>query len=109
MTPDEYTQHRQRTANTESVTWQDQLLNVALGLGESGELQNLVKKHIYHGHPIENLVEKMIDEAGDIYYYLDWLAELLGTTPAEIQQHNVEKLSLRYPTGWDSERSINRE
>ena len=106
MTPTEYRTNRRRTANTKDETWSDQALNAALGLGEVGELQNLIKKEIFHGHDWNNVA--MIDEAGDILYYLDWLLELIGSSIPEAMEYNVEKLRKRYPDGFSAERSINR-
>ena len=49
--------------------------NYLLGLlGESGEVCEAVKKHIYHGHG----PEKIQEEVGDVFWYLAAIATNLG-------------------------------
>ena len=53
MTPSEYQDLSRRTARAEMPKLTEQetrMINWALGLGEVGELQNLVKKWLFHGH-----------------------------------------------------------
>lgn len=41
----------------------------ALGLaGESGEVTDLIKKYVFHGHPLD--VAKVTKEAGDVMWYI---------------------------------------
>lgn len=105
MTPSDYRRSSARTRNHDLIV-QDEKLNAALGLGEAGELQNIVKKEIYHGHPEDPA--KILDEAGDILYYLDWLLDCYHFTLEDAMQHNVNKLAARYPSGFNSEASIHR-
>lgn len=86
----------------------DERLNYALGLGESGELQNVVKKHLFHGHSEEEAKAKVLDESGDTLWYIATLLEVYGLTLEDAAQHNVAKLRERYPEGFSEERSINR-
>lgn len=86
----------------------DLLINSVMGLcGESGEVIDLVKKHVSHGHPLNR--EKLIDELGDVAWYLAECADAIGVTLEEVLTHNIEKLKKRYPEGFSTERSINRE
>ena len=86
----------------------DLLINSVMGLcGESGEVIDLVKKHVSHGPPLNR--EKLIDELGDVAWYLAECAEAIGVTLEEVLAHNIEKLKKRYPEGFSTERSINRE
>jgi NTP pyrophosphatase (non-canonical NTP hydrolase) len=94
-----------RTAS--SVEPDDLILNGVLGLaGESGEVADHIKKHLFQGHALNK--EYLASELGDICWYISITAEGLGYTLGEIMQMNIEKLSKRYPDGFDSERSINR-
>ena len=80
----------------------------ALGLsGESGEVADIIKKFVAHGHELE--VQKLIEEAGDVLWYLAALASRLGTTLELIAASNLRKLERRYPDGFSEERSRNRE
>jgi len=71
----------------------------ALGLaGEGGELIDLIKKHLFHGKPLDRA--KMIEEAGDTLFYLQCLAEAIDSNLAEIAEHNRDKVARRYPNGF---------
>jgi hypothetical protein len=105
MTPAEYRAACQRTRNGD-LSLRDQRLNAALGLGESGELQNIIKKEVFHGH--QTVGGDVLHEAGDILYYLDWLLDAYGWTIENAMKANVVKLAKRYPDGFSTERSINR-
>ena len=61
---------------------------------EAGELAQPVIKHEYHGKPLD--VEAMIDEAGDLLWYLASIAQDLGVTLEEIAQRNIDKLRARH-------------
>ena len=53
MTLDEYQQLAARTIGTR--TQADQLSNMALGLaGEAGETADMLKKHLFHGKPLNH-------------------------------------------------------
>ncbi len=74
----------------------------ALGLaGESGEVVDLLKKHLFHGKPLD--IDKLIMELGDVRWYLEVLAYMAGVSMEEIERRNVEKLRLRYPNGFKKE------
>lgn len=106
MTLNEYQALAQRTSNT--TTKNDGLFNAMLGLsGEVGELADHVKKHLFQGHEFSK--EHMIEEAGDVLWYLAELAHALDVSLEVFAQANIQKLRTRYPVGFDSERSINRD
>lgn len=90
---------------------QQRLLNAATGIaGEAGELSDLVKKHVFHEHPLtEEMKKKFFFELGDTLYYLAVMATTLGFSIEDVMAGNVEKLRKRYPDGFSSERSINRD
>ena len=52
---------------------------------------------------------KMVDELGDVLWYVAQLATGLSVTLEYVAQHNVDKLLARYPDGFDSEKSIHRK
>jgi len=86
----------------------DKLCLGALGLaGESGEVVDLVKKHLYQGHEIDSA--RMCDELGDVLWYFALICHATGSTLKEVMRGNVEKLRKRYPEGFAVERSILRE
>lgn len=87
--------------------FKDKLSNYALGLtGEAGEVADLIKKALYHGHKLDSVEIKK--ELGDVMHYVAGLAEFLGFTLEEIGFENIEKLKTRYPNGFSEEASRNR-
>lgn len=107
MTGSEYQKLALRTARTDLDSTQ-LLLNGALGLaGESGEVVDGIKKHLFQGHWLDR--GHLIKELGDICWYLAIAAEALGTDLDTIFQMNIDKLKARYPDGFEVERSVNRE
>jgi len=80
-------------------TPREQLDCGALGLGgEAGEVLELVKKHFYHGKPLDR--EKLIAELGDVLWYLNYTADAIGATLEDVAIANNAKLRARYPNGF---------
>lgn len=105
MNMNEYQALAMRTSSAQTSS--DKIENGVLGLnGEAGEVADLLKKYLYQGHELDR--DKMIDEAGDVLWYLAELAAGLGVSLSEIAERNVEKLRRRYPEGFDPERSVHR-
>ena len=107
MTFSEYQRLASRTANPDLIS-QSRRLNYAIGLGESGGIQNAVKKHIFHDHDFAETRGEILDEAGDLLWYLAMLAEAYGLDLEQIARVNVAKLQSRYPNGFCKEASQNR-
>lgn len=108
MNASEYAKEALRTVN-HKLNFNDKLSNFALGLGEAGEVQNIVKKIIFHGHSFLPLREKILDECGDILWYVVNMLTLLGFTVEEAFEYNINKLKKRYPEGFSEQASINRK
>ena len=107
MTINEYQSLALRTLNPD-LNERDVLINGVMGLcGESGEAIDIVKKHLAQGHPLDR--EKLAKELGDIAWYLAETAFAIGYPLEEILQMNIDKLKARYPEGFSSENSINRQ
>ena len=84
------------------------LVNALMGLcGESGEAIDLLKKHLFQGHDLDRV--KLIKELGDVAWYLAEAATGLGVDLSEVLQRNLDKLHARYPQGFDTKRSQQRE
>jgi len=84
------------------------LTEAAMGLaGESGECVDIVKKVQFQNHILD--AEHLIEELGDVLWYIAEAATAIGCDLDYIMEINIEKLKRRYPNGFDSERSINRE
>ena len=106
MDASDYQKLAMRTRNPAFDT-RDTLINGVMGLcGESGEVIDLVKKHLAQGHPLDT--EKIKRELGDVAWYLAETAEAVGADLSDILQMNLDKLRARYPDGFDSEKSVRR-
>ena len=105
----DFTEYQALAARTlgRDRTHEQQLANAALGLtGESGEVAEVIKKHLFHATPLDR--DAIIKELGDCLWYIGAFATVLDLSMDEIAQRNIEKLRRRYPEGFDAERSRNR-
>lgn len=90
-----------------ALSERDILINGVMGLcGESGEVIDLVKKHLAQGHPLDRTA--LAGELGDVAWYLAETAHVLGFTLEDILQGNLDKLQARYPEGFSTEHSLHR-
>lgn len=106
MKVNEYQAAALRTAST--LEPDGLILNGVLGLcGETGEVSDHVKKHLFQGHELNK--QKLIGELGDVCWYIAILAQGLGVDLETVLKGNIQKLQSRYPAGFDSQKSINRK
>jgi NTP pyrophosphatase (non-canonical NTP hydrolase) len=74
------------------------ILHAAVGIcGEAGELLDAVKKHWAYNQELDK--ENIIEELGDMEFYMCALRMLIGVTQEEVIQANADKLSKRYNSG----------
>lgn len=107
MKINEYQELAMRTVNPE-LDKNQMLINSVMGLcGESGEAIDIVKKWFAHGHELDR--EHLKKELGDIAWYLAEAATALDISLEEVLDANIDKLRKRYPEGFTTEKSINRE
>lgn len=107
MKINEYQQAALRTASNLNPNY-PRILNGALGLtGESGEVADIIKKHIFQGHELDK--EHIVKELGDIAWYIAISADAMGYDLETVLQMNVDKLKKRYPEGFDAELSVHRK
>lgn len=85
-------------------------LNAASGLAsEGGEINEIIKKWLFHGHPMDEATETHLKkELGDAQWYWVLACYAMNFDPAEILAMNINKLQARYPNGFETERSMNR-
>lgn len=107
MKHSEYRESVLRTARTD-LNKDKQLQNILLGIaGESGEILDCFKKQLFQDHPEDKT--KIMNEVGDVLFYLYWLAENQGFTIEECMFSNKAKLEKRYPVTFSPTLSLNRE
>lgn len=77
---------------------QAHMLHMAVGVsGEAGELLDAVKKHTVYQKELDIL--NIIEELGDLEFYMAGLRDILGIAREETLRANIEKLRKRYPQG----------
>ena len=107
MTINEYQRLAMTTLNP-ALDKKDVLINGVMGLcGESGEVIDIVKKWLAQGHELDR--EKIKGELGDVAWYLAEVAYALDIPLEDVLQGNIDKLKKRYPEGFDTEKSVNRD
>ena len=74
----------------------DDMMHAALGIsGEAGEFADAVKKVLVYGKQPD--MDNLIEELGDLLWYINLAAVTLGVDFNEICTRNINKLLLRYP------------
>lgn len=106
MKIDEYQKLAARTTNL-NASIKERLALAGLGLGgESGEVQDIIKKSLGHGHELDK--DEIIGELGDTMWYIAEVCTILGLPLSYVLGYNIDKLERRYPEGFSEERSRNR-
>jgi NTP pyrophosphatase (non-canonical NTP hydrolase) len=71
------------------------IIHMALGVsGETGELVDIIKKSTMYHKPFD--LEHIVEEMGDIEFYLEGLRQAFGITREVVLECNIEKLGKRY-------------
>lgn len=79
-------------------SYKQDVMHAAVGIaGEAGELLDAVKKHWAYDKPIDRA--NMIEELGDLEFYMAALRMLIGASRTEVLSANAAKLSVRYASG----------
>lgn len=94
LLPSDYEAQVKRTLNNDTP-----LAVLALGIaGEAGEVAELIKKYLGHGHTLYR--NELLKELGDVLWYITAVAMSQGSTLDEVMRINVDKLRKRYPDGF---------
>lgn len=103
---DEY-QRQSRIANQTHANNKEEVMHWAIGLGEeAGEVLSVVKHKYYGG---QYSVEDMIEELGDVLWYVATMCTACGLSLDDVADYNVAKLLHRYPDmEFDEQRSKTR-
>jgi NTP pyrophosphatase (non-canonical NTP hydrolase) len=79
-------------------------LHMAVGVaGESGELLDAIKKYVIYNKDVD--LENVIEELGDLEFYMEGLRQRLGITRQETLAANIVKLSKRYKAATYSDKA----
>ncbi len=110
MTPTEHLTACQRTKTGLKINineGNEDLVHAALGIaGEAGEFADQLKRHLFYGAPLD--VVNLMEEAGDLLWYISIAIEWSGGSYEEIMERNIEKLRIRYPEKFSLDKALNR-
>ena len=74
--------------------------------GEAGELLDAIKKHVIYNKPLDR--ENIIEELGDLMFYMEGLMQALSISGEECISANIEKLGVRYSQGYSDKAAQER-
>lgn len=84
------------------------LVHSILGIsGEAGELLDSVKKAVIYNKELD--IDNIVEELGDIEFYLEMLRQELDLTREFIVIKNMSKLAKRYPTNYSDKDAVERK
>jgi NTP pyrophosphatase (non-canonical NTP hydrolase) len=100
----DYSQIQERTGGEFNA----RLIHYVLGVGtEAGELQDAAKKALAYNKPLDKV--NMVEEVGDVLWYLARLLTLLGSSFEEAMAKNNAKLKARYGSKFTEFAALNRD
>lgn len=74
------------------------LLHMGVGVsGEAGELLDAIKKATIYRKEMD--VDNVIEELGDLEFFMERIRQIIGVSREEILKRNVAKLGKRYSSG----------
>ncbi len=113
MSPSEYITAALRTESTEyrfgsTGTVTPRMEHAIYGtVTEAGELMSDLKKAKIYGKEIDPA--RLVDEMGDVMWYLALLADELNVSFEEVWEKNIAKLRVRFPEKFESQRALERD
>lgn len=114
MTNKEYIENVMKTdagpkpASRERIVQNFNLIHACMGIcTESGELMDAIKKTTIYGKPLD--VVNLIEEMGDLFWYLGLMANELHVSFDTIMGLNIEKLRKRYPNNFTEQDALVRD
>lgn len=69
------------------------------GLGEAGEVQGKIKKVLRGDKTLKQAKREILEELGDVLWYIARLADELGDDLDELARRNLKKLDARVQAG----------
>jgi NTP pyrophosphatase (non-canonical NTP hydrolase) len=105
----EKTDHRDYGPVVERISNEEfaKLMHYSLGLAtETGEIQDILKKRLAYGKPID--MTNLKEELGDLMWYIARLCKSFNFTLEEVMELNINKLKARYGDKFTEEAALNR-
>jgi len=105
MTHAELVQSLKKTpeAIANEITHSDlDIIHMGIGIsGEAGELLDAIKKKAIYQKELDR--ENVVEELGDLEFYMEGLRQATGITREETIEHNIAKLTKRYGKQYSNE------
>lgn len=77
---------------------QADMLHMAVGVsGEAGELLDAIKRYTIYQKELD--LENVIEELGDLEFFMERIRQLTGVTREQTLVANIQKLGTRYSAG----------
>jgi NTP pyrophosphatase (non-canonical NTP hydrolase) len=88
----------------------ENLLHCAVGCStEAGEHLSTAKKVYFYGKDVDkDVYENIVEELGDMLFYLVGACNTIGVTLDEVADENRKKLEKRYPSGYSNKAALER-
>jgi len=106
-----YSRNANKTINFD-MSEEERMLQAAIGMtGEAAEVMDIIKKVHFQKHILnKEKIDMIIEEMGDVLWYMNLMVKTINTTWENVLIINNEKLAKRYPKGrFDSLDSMNRK
>lgn len=85
-----------------------EMSHMALGLSSDvGEVTDVIKKYVYYNQPLD--IEHLMEELGDVEFFLERIRQLAGLTREKILAANVAKLTQRYGSAYSDRAAKERK
>lgn len=112
MTPSAYIKKAMRTESKKGslliADVDSRILHGIMGVvTEAGELMDIIKRYFFYDK--EPLKVHIIEEIGDVFWYLAILCDALEIDFEMVWKRNIAKLRKRYPEKFTSKAAINRD
>ena len=106
MKPNEYQELAARTINPRLYDYEMETHAMYGMVGEIGELNSLYQK-CFQGHEFNE--EHAKKELGDLLWFIAEYCTSQNWKLEDIMQMNIDKLKNRFPSGFEVDKSLNRE
>lgn len=74
--------------------------------GEAGELLDAIKRHVIYNKELDR--NNVVEEIGDLLFYLQGVFNETGITRQECLEHNIAKLRIRYGSKYSNKAAQER-
>lgn len=106
MNMNEYQALAARTINKNLSSYEKENHALHGMVSEIGEIHGLYQK-IYQGHMLD--MSHVKKELGDLLWFISEHCTANGWALEDVAQENIDKLKVRYPEGFDTEKSLHRK